>query len=255
MEEAPTVLLINTGLHKIHTHMNHSIVYIMRHVDIGGNVEIPYKKIGITGAGESSLDSRLRQISNTKSPIKAQFVAAWEHNDASQVERALHDLLEDSRVEGEWFLDANDTLQDRMSNIMNLLEAKSLSIEESNDAQTQNLKLQESVSRESLWNQLVGEIAQLIDNPLRSSVRQAGPTFFSDKTNLTYYVNARKCGIHHMGIGRSKDRFDEIDQLLETTDYTVEQETGGAVRLINLSNEMVAGAINYLENKLQNKSQ
>lgn len=230
--------------------MNHTIVYIMRHVDIGGNVEIPYKKIGITGAGESSLDSRLRQISNTKSPIKAQFVAAWQHDDASQVERALHDLLEDSRVEGEWFLDKDDTLQDRMINIMSLLNAKELSIEESNDAYTQTHKRQESTSRESLWNQLVGEIAQLINQPLRSSVRQAGPTFFSDKTDLTYYINARKSGVHNLAIGRSRDRVKEINPIFENADYTIEQESGGSVRVINLTNEMVADVINTLESKL-----
>lgn len=53
-----------------------SILYVMRHIDIGGHIEVPYKKVGITGAGSATLDSRLQQISNTKSPIKAQCVAA-----------------------------------------------------------------------------------------------------------------------------------------------------------------------------------
>ena len=36
-----------------------SILYVMRHIDIGGHIEIPYKKVGITGAGNATLDSRL----------------------------------------------------------------------------------------------------------------------------------------------------------------------------------------------------
>ncbi|MDQ7051307.1 MAG: GIY-YIG nuclease family protein [Enterobacterales bacterium] len=89
---------------------NHSIIYVMRHIDIGGNIDIPYKKVGITGKGNATLSSRLQQISNTKSPIKAQYIAAWEHSDARLVENAIHSLLDDSRIEGEWFLDKEDTL-------------------------------------------------------------------------------------------------------------------------------------------------
>ena len=86
----------------------------------------PYKKVGITGAGNATLSSRLQQISNTKSPIKAQYIAAWEHDDARAVENALHILMEDSRVEGEWFLDKEDTLVERMQPIMELIGAKAL---------------------------------------------------------------------------------------------------------------------------------
>jgi len=87
-----------------------SIIHIMRHIDIGGNVDIPYKKVGVTGAGNTTITSRLQQISNTKSPIKAQCVAAWTHDNAQEIESALHNLLDDSRIEGEWFLDKDDTL-------------------------------------------------------------------------------------------------------------------------------------------------
>ena len=29
-----------------------TIIYVMRHIDIGGHIDIPYKKVGITGAGK-----------------------------------------------------------------------------------------------------------------------------------------------------------------------------------------------------------
>jgi hypothetical protein len=57
----------------------HTILYIMRHIDIGGHIDIPYKKIEITGSGNADLSTRLKQISNTKSPIQAQCIAAWRY--------------------------------------------------------------------------------------------------------------------------------------------------------------------------------
>lgn len=111
----------------------------MRHIDIGGHIEIPYKKVGITGAGNATLSSRLQQISNTKSPIKAQCVAGWIHSDVRAVENAIHLLLEDSRVEGEWFLDKDDSLVERMSPMMELLGAEPFEIDDADDSYTKNV--------------------------------------------------------------------------------------------------------------------
>ena len=135
----------------------------MRHIDIGGHIEIPYKKVGITGAGNATLSSRLQQISNTKSPIKAQCIAAWEHGDARAVENALHMLMEDSRIEGEWFLDKEDTLVERMQPIMELIGAKEITIEQSNDAYTQSIIKKEVEAKQQSDHILVGEISDLLD--------------------------------------------------------------------------------------------
>ena len=130
----------------------HSIVYVMRHIDIGGHVDVPYKKIGITGAGNATLSSRLQQISNTKSPIKAQCIAAWKHDDARSVENAIHLILDDNRVEGEWFYDKDDTLVERMQPIMELVGATEVVIgfilEEGADAQAERLSSEGDVRKD-----------------------------------------------------------------------------------------------------------
>jgi hypothetical protein len=224
-----------------------SIIYVMRHIDIGGHIEIPYKKVGITGAGNATLDSRLQQISNTKSPIKAQCVAAWEHEDAKSIENALHMLMEDSRVEGEWFLDKEDTLVERMQPIMDLIGAKKIVIEESTDAYTKSILKTESEEKAKSDHILLGEISELLESPLRSSSRKAGPTFFSDKKRLTYYVSARKSGMHHLSIGRSKEVFTEIKQLLESKGYDVEQRKNGGAKVMRITSEAIAEIINSIE--------
>ncbi|MGM8226203.1 GIY-YIG nuclease family protein [Cellvibrio sp. ARAG 10.3] len=163
--------------------VKHTIIYVMRHIDIGGHIDIPYKKVGITGWGNATLDSRLQQISNTKSPIKAQCVAAWTHENAKAIESALHLLMEDNRVEGEWFLDKEDTLVERMSPIMELIGATVVPIQESQDAYTQSVLKTEEEAKKKTDHILLGEIADLLNYPLRSSSRKGGPTFLVMKSN------------------------------------------------------------------------
>jgi hypothetical protein len=229
----------------------HTVLYVMRHIDIGGHIDIPYKKVGITGWGNATLDSRLQQISNTKSPIKAQCIAAWSHENARAVENALHLLMEDSRVEGEWFLDKEDTLVERMSPIMELIGATVISIQESQDAYTQSILKIERETKQKSDHILLGEIADLLAHPLRSSSRKGGPTFFSDKKQLTYYVAARKSGRHNLGIGRSRDVFIELSQFLEGHGYDVEQGKKGGARILGITCEVIAEIINLIESQFE----
>ena len=231
----------------------HTIIYVMRHIDIGGYIEIPYKKVGITGSGNATLTSRLQQISNTKSPIKAQCIAAWEHHDAKAIENAMHLLLEDNRVEGEWFYDKEDTLVERMHPIMELLGATEITIEGAEDSYTKNILKRESDSKSTLNKVLLGEVSELLKEPLRTSIRIAGPTFFSDKTNLTYYIGYRKSGNHNVSIGRSKDVYDELSHFLEENGYDVEQHTRGHAVIIGIATEMLADLINTIEEEFSPK--
>ena len=227
----------------------HTIIYVMRHIDIGGHIEIPYKKVGITGAGNATLTARLQQISNTKSPIKAQCIAAWEHTDARAIENALHLLLEDSRIEGEWFLDKDDTLIERMEPMMNLLGSKKIEIEGSSDSYTNNVLKKESESKSASNQALLGEISELLKDPLRTSIRKSGATFFSDKTNLTYYVGYRKSGNHNVHIGRSKDVYSELSAFLEENGYDVDPSSEGSARIMGINSQRLAEAINLIESE------
>jgi Meiotically up-regulated gene 113 len=226
----------------------HTIIYVMRHIDIGGHIEIPYKKVGITGAGSATLTSRLQQISNTKSPIKAQCISAWEHNDARAVENAMHLLLEDNRIEGEWFLDKDDSLVERIQPMMELLGAKEITIEEVEDSYTRNIIKKENDSKSEDAKSLLGEISSRLKYPLRNSIRIQGPTLFSDKTNLTYYVNMRKSGKHNVGIGRSEKVYRELSSFLEENGFEFEQHPKkGHARMLGITTEVIIDAINKIE--------
>jgi len=219
----------------------------MRHIDIGGYIDIPYKKIDITGSGNATLTSRLQQISNTKSPIKSQCIAAWQHTDAKAVETPMHQLLDDNRVEGEWFYDKDDMLVERMLPMMNLLGAKEIEIEGAEDTYTKNILKKESKSKSTSNQALLGKISSLLDEPLRANIRKGGPTFFSDKTNLTYYIGYRKSGNHNVDIGRSKEIYGELSSFLEEQGYDVEQHARGHAIINGKSIEELADLINITE--------
>ncbi len=229
----------------------HTIVYVMRHIDIGNNIDIPYKKVGITGAGNATLTNRLQQISNTKSPIQAQCIIAWSHSDANAIEGALHSLLEDNKVLGEWFLDKNDSLVERMKPIMKLLGADEITIKDEHDDYTQKVLKQESDTKTPLHQKVLGEITSLLDNPLRTSLKpQHGPTIFGDKSELTFYVNYRKSGAHALYIGRSKKVFKQLKTFLDTKGFessTNEQETW----ISGISVQEIADIINYAEKEFK----
>ncbi len=227
----------------------HTIIYVMRHIDIGGHIDIPYKKVGITGLGNATLTSRLQQISNTKSPIKAQCISAWKHTDAKAVEIAMHLLLDDNRVEGEWFYDKDDTLVERMQPMMELLGGKKIEIEGAEDLYTKNILKKESDSKSASNQALLGEIFKLLSEPLKTSIRKAGPTFFSQKTNLTYYIGYRKSGNHNLSIGRSKDIYDQLRVFLEGKGFDVEQDTRGNAVISDLSVEVLSELINVTESE------
>jgi hypothetical protein len=220
----------------------------MRHIDIGGHIEIPYKKVGITGAGNATLTSRLQQISNTKSPIKAQYVAAWKHDNAQALEKALHSFMNNIRVEGEWFFDKENNLVESMQPLMELLGATVIAIEESSDDYTKNIIQKEIKEKEKSNHILLGEVSKFLKYPLQSSSRKTGPTFFGAKKQLTYYVRARKSGNHTLSIGRSKGIYNELSSFIETLgDYDTDISSKGTVKILGINIESIAHIIDAIE--------
>jgi len=226
----------------------HSIIYVMRHIDSGGHIKIPYKKVGITGSGNATLNSRLQQISNTKSPIKAQYVAAWKYDDAQKLEKALHSLFENFKAEGEWFYDEEDNLVERMQPIMELLAAEIITIEVSDDDYTKKIMQKETKEKEKSDHILLGEISGFLTKPLRSSSRKTGPTFYSENKKLTYYINASNKGNHNLSIGRSKDMHNELKGFILKLNYDVDLSPKGNTRVKSLDCESIAKIINAIEN-------
>ena len=75
----------------------------------------PIKKVGIT---TDHPERREKELLGTISPVKIAIVKAWTGVDAKRIELMLHGLLDNLRLDGEYFWDGNETLVDAVSDFM-----------------------------------------------------------------------------------------------------------------------------------------
>lgn len=92
----------------------------------------PIKKIGIT---TDHPDRRERELLGTLSPVKISIVKAWTGIDARKVESMLHTILDNTRLDGEYFWDGNETLVDAVTDFIDAYhpEAKEVAISDEAD--------------------------------------------------------------------------------------------------------------------------
>lgn len=91
----------------------------------------PVKKIGIT---TDHPGRREKELLGTLSPVKLSIVKAWTDIDASKVEAMLHLILDNSRLDGEYFWDGNETLVDAVSDFISVYHPEAKEIGVSDDA-------------------------------------------------------------------------------------------------------------------------
>lgn len=90
----------------------------------------PIKKIGIT---TDSPAKRERELLGTVSPVKIAMVKAWTGIKAKDVESMLHTILDNTRLDGEYFWDGNETLVDAVSDFIRIYHPEAEEIEISDD--------------------------------------------------------------------------------------------------------------------------
>lgn len=91
----------------------------------------PIKKIGIT---TDIPDRREKELLGTMSPVKISIVKAWTGIDARRIETMLHVILDNSRLDGEYFWDGNETLVDAVSDFIAAYHPEAKQIGVSDDA-------------------------------------------------------------------------------------------------------------------------
>ncbi|MBN2279568.1 MAG: GIY-YIG nuclease family protein [Candidatus Marinimicrobia bacterium] len=119
----------------------------------------PIKKIGIT---TGSPQKRERELLGTVSPVKISIVKAWTNIDAKRVESMLHTILDNSRLDGEYFWDGNETLLDAVSDFIKVYhpEAEELKIKDDSDVVAATESIQKK-SSQRLYTEVVPKLEQL----------------------------------------------------------------------------------------------
>lgn len=94
----------------------------------------PIKKIGVT---TDLPQRRERELLGTMSPVKVAIVKAWTGIDARRLENMLHAILDNTRLDGEYFWDGNETLVDAVTDFITQYhpEAKEIGVSDDSDVQ------------------------------------------------------------------------------------------------------------------------
>ena len=126
----------------------------------------PIKKIGITTDHPAR---REKELLGTLSPIKISIVKAWTAIDARSLESMLHNLLDNLRLDGEYFWDGNETLVDSVSDFISAYhpEAKEILITDDADVKAASdaaIKRAPSASMRK-WYQSLKKWASIIKSP------------------------------------------------------------------------------------------
>jgi len=92
----------------------------------------PIKKVGIT---TDLPHRREKELLGTISPVKISIVKAWTDIDARKVESMLHTILDNTRLDGEYFWDGNETLVDAVTDFIEAYhpEAKEVGVSDEAD--------------------------------------------------------------------------------------------------------------------------
>lgn len=119
----------------------------------------PVKKIGIT---TDHPGRRERELLGTISPVKISIVKAWTDIDAPKVESMLHMILDNSRLDGEYFWDGNETLVEAVTDFINAYhpEAKEIGISDDADVTAATEAVQKKNSQR-IYTEVIPKLDEL----------------------------------------------------------------------------------------------
>ena len=238
-----------------------NIVYVIEYIDNEGHANIPYKKIGITGAGNATLSERLAQLqeqlrpssSDTIMPIQLRYLKVWSHDKASEIEDILHDHFDDVRSVGEWFIDKDNNLIDKIMPIMKEQGAKEENIEYYNN----HMKIIREEKNKEKNKILLKEVIDCLPSDLQSLDPSPGVNDVSripgNQSRLTFYVHRRSSEYHHLSIGRinseiskSNNVSEQLKEFLTTKGFKWKM-WGDEVAVKHLKPQQIANIIKVIE--------
>lgn len=119
----------------------------------------PIKKIGIT---TNHPERRERELLGTISPVKIAIVKAWTNIDARKVESMLHTILDNTRLDGEYFWDGNEILVEAVTDFIRVYhsEAKEINISDESDVVAATQAVQKK-SSQRIYTEVVPKLDEL----------------------------------------------------------------------------------------------
>ncbi|MCG8616642.1 MAG: GIY-YIG nuclease family protein [Desulfobacterales bacterium] len=147
----------------------------------------PVKKIGITTNHPSR---REKELLGTVSPVKLAIVKAWTDIEARKVESMLHTILDNSRLDGEYFWDGNESLVEAVSDFIEIYHPEAKEIKLSDDADVMDAA--QAIQKKSSQRIYTEAVPKLDDLGIEYNVIRNGEavTFSLGEYRVGLYSNA-----------------------------------------------------------------
>ena len=149
----------------------------------------PIKKIGIT---TDHPERREKELLGTTSPVKIAIVKAWTNVDARALETTLHNILDNSRLDGEYFWDGNESLVEAVTNFIVSYHPEAEEVIISDDV---DVKAASKAADKSTSNRIYGEAVPLIENlNIKHTVTKNGRSIRLTLGNYYCFIAVRTGG-------------------------------------------------------------
>ncbi len=233
---------------------NHNTLYIAEPIfsetlqKYGKEISFPpIKKIGIT---TDHPQRREKELLGTSSPVKVSIVKAWEVENARNIETMLHSILDNSRLEGEYFWDGNDTLIDAVTDFLTAYhsEAKEIQINENKDVKAASDAMHKK-NAERLYEELV---PWLEEKKLKYTIGKKGKGLYFHIDDYRLTIGGRTGGRYTLTIWSKKKTTEEALNDFENSQELSSNSSGDSNRKARIPmsslNEILTSISNYIKN-------
>ncbi len=166
----------------------------------------PIKKIGIT---TDLPDRREKELLGTLSPVKISIVKAWTGIDARKVESMLHTILDNSRLDGEYFWDGNETLVDAVTDFIGAYHPEAMEVGVSDEADV--AAATEAVQKKNSKRIYTEVIPKLDELSIKYHITKSGKGVRFKLGEYSFYLGGKTAGRYSLTIwSRNKSTEDAL---------------------------------------------
>lgn len=155
----------------------------------------PIKKVGVT---TDLPDRREKELLGTISPVKISIVKAWTDIDARKVESMLHTMLDNTRLDGEYFWDGNETLVDAVTDFIEAYhpEAKEVGVSDEADVAAATDAVQKKNSRR-IYTEVIPKLDEL---SIKYQITKNGKGVRFKLGEYTFHLSGKTAGRYTLTI-------------------------------------------------------
>jgi hypothetical protein len=155
----------------------------------------PIKKIGIT---TDLPHRREKELLGTLSPVKISIVKAWTDVDARKVESMLHTILDNTRLDGEYFWDGNETLVDAVTDFIEVYhpEAKEVDVSDEADVAAATDAVQKKNSQR-IYTEVIPKLDELL---IKYHITKNGKGVRFKLGEYAFYLGGKSAGRYTLTI-------------------------------------------------------